>query len=226
MAALLLDPDNEECLPLIARVFPGKSRTNLLESRDAETISNRLASLARSKPPEAEREAVSVLGSKGLLSYDIQLRMSAEDKPFTPPAPPTSATEGEGQGEGGTGGVDRAGGEGREETGAGESALSPRLWHVLDGPVPTLDEGGAATSVMPALRVCMHEKEFHAMIYYSKKKVRYCSRLVWLTSRPVPLQCTAEVQSVLNCPTEIGPAPPKLQAHTGAQFGERTVAQR
>ena len=48
----MLDPSNEECLPLIARVFPGKSKKDLLQSRDAAAVAARLNTHIRSKSPK------------------------------------------------------------------------------------------------------------------------------------------------------------------------------
>ncbi len=180
LAALVLDPDNEECLPLIARVFPGKSKTDLLQSHDAEAVADRLTSLIQSKAPQEEeeggRETIPASGSKGLLSYDMELELAAEDDP--PTRPVNHAMEGEEEGEeeedGGPrrvvleeeGDCDR---ESETPPGVTSKALSPRQWLVLDRPLPSVGDTGAA--VMPPLRACMQESEFHAIIYYSKKNV-------------------------------------------------------
>lgn len=42
LAALTLDPDNEECISLIARAFPGKSKTDLMQSQDAIVCERKL----------------------------------------------------------------------------------------------------------------------------------------------------------------------------------------
>ena len=57
MAALVLDPSNEECLPLIARVFPGKSKQDLLRSGDAAAVAARLDTHIRSKSPEKRQRS-------------------------------------------------------------------------------------------------------------------------------------------------------------------------
>ena len=44
LAALTLEPDNEECISLIARAFPGKSKTDLMQSHDATVCKRKLES--------------------------------------------------------------------------------------------------------------------------------------------------------------------------------------
>ena len=55
----MLDPGNEECLSLIARVFPGKTKEDLLQSGEAAAVAARLDVHIRSKSPRKRG------GSKG-----------------------------------------------------------------------------------------------------------------------------------------------------------------
>ena len=57
LASLILDPSNEECLSLIARIFPGKSKTSLLQSSDVALLESRLKSAILSSCPKEETSA-------------------------------------------------------------------------------------------------------------------------------------------------------------------------
>lgn len=109
--------------------------------------------------------------------------------------------------------------------------------------------------MLPPLKTCLQESDFHSQIYYSKKSVSkmfYTSmRLVLCTTDyvvitsfigpklyisglgmrlmlypPLPPQCTEEVQRALRSPTEIGTHPPKLQTTHELNYSGRTGNRR
>ena len=76
LASLILDPSNEECLPLIARVFPGKSKATLLQSGDAATVETRLKSdIQRSSP---KKETTGNDGEEDDIPHRIDLKFADE----------------------------------------------------------------------------------------------------------------------------------------------------
>lgn len=74
---LILEPDCDACLPLIARVFPGKNQSDLLSSPELTTISTKLktsmresGSVSTSEPPveKREKEMKELIHQLGLLT--------------------------------------------------------------------------------------------------------------------------------------------------------------
>ena len=76
LASLILDPSNEECLPLIARVFPGKSKATLLQSGDAVTVETRLKLDIQSSSPKKGASRSDAMESD--LPYRIDLKFAEE----------------------------------------------------------------------------------------------------------------------------------------------------
>ena len=73
---LILDPTNEECLPLLARVFPGKTKNDLIQSHEAETVMSKLHSQTSNKPLQKEHTEPSLLEG---LPCDIELKFAGSD---------------------------------------------------------------------------------------------------------------------------------------------------
>ena len=76
ITSLVLDPNNEECLPLIARVFPGKSKTDLLEGSQARAAVSKLEADIRSKSPHKREEGGAPSQDKSL--HGIELRFAVD----------------------------------------------------------------------------------------------------------------------------------------------------
>ena len=155
ITALLLDPDNQETLSIMARVFPGKSKSMILREPSVPSIrakleANLLSFLALVKQQGGKEEGhgltdeeiVEAIGISLKLREDSSTDQTLADIHPAPEAERLCPCEGEGEGEGGA-----------------------RGWPVLLEPLPP------ASSTALSYEACARESKFHKMIYYSKKQV-------------------------------------------------------
>ena len=88
IAALLLHPECEECLSLIARVFPGKTAQELMHSHEASTVSAKLDTEMRRvaklytqvSDKSSSPGAISPIASQHLEVIELKIAESAEEK--------------------------------------------------------------------------------------------------------------------------------------------------
>ena len=88
IAALLLHPECEECLSLIARVFPGKTTHELMLSHEASTVRTKLdtemkrvAKLYTSRSDKASSsDTIPPIASQYLEGIELKMAESAEEK--------------------------------------------------------------------------------------------------------------------------------------------------
>ena len=90
IAALLLHPECEECLSLIARVFPGKTSQELMHSHEASTVSAKLDTEMRRvaklytqvSDKSSSPGAISPIASQYLEGIELKIAESAEEKSY------------------------------------------------------------------------------------------------------------------------------------------------
>ena len=169
IAALTLDPNNEECVSLIARALPGKTNHDLLNSPEAEACKKQLENDIQkqtghkkyhSNPNEFSSTSVAKLLRELDLKFEVTVDSSStvkdiisEDSELVESEPLTTVT---------TEGTLASQVEEEDE-------MVPRNWTVLCHPLPELTSD--PQGVMPVLRDCLKEHSFHKKIYYSKKNV-------------------------------------------------------
>ena len=169
IAALTLDPNNEECVSLIARALPGKTNHDLLNSPEAEACKKQLENDIQkqtghkkyhSNPNEFSSTSVAKLLRELDLKFEVTVDSSStikdiisEDSEMVESEPLTTVT---------TEGTLASQVEEEDE-------MVPRNWTVLCHPLPELTSD--PQGVMPVLRDCLKEHSFHKKIYYSKKNV-------------------------------------------------------
>ena len=190
MAALTLDPNNQECISLIARAFPGKSKDELLTSKEAEQRRERLEREIRQLATHNHTGSIDYSTNRTLtgLLGDLNLKFEgSSESDSTPsqagdlrpqsrvtlfvPTPSQSEAVVDVQ-------TESAEPQPALESGALSMATShkdggdeptPRNWCVLSHPLPELTSD--PQGVMPLLKDCLQEHSFHKKIYYSKRNV-------------------------------------------------------
>ena len=193
LAALALDPNNEECISLIARAFPGKSKDELLNSKEAEQRREQLEREIMQLTTHKHTGSTDYSANRaltGLLS-DLNLKFEGEGssesdstsskamdiRPHTGvvlfvETPSQSeaivddqaeSTEQQPALEGDALSMATSNKDGGDEP-------TPRNWCVLSHPLPELTSD--PQGVMPLLKDCLQEHSFHKKIYYSKRNVR------------------------------------------------------
>lgn len=88
IAALLLHPECDECLSLIARVFPGKTARELMHSHEASTVCTKLDAEMKgiaklyttSSDKPSDSNAIPPIASQYLEGIELKLAESTEDK--------------------------------------------------------------------------------------------------------------------------------------------------
>ena len=188
LAALTLDPSNEECISLIARAFPGKSKDELLNSNEAEQRQKQLEREIQKLATHKDTGSTSYVTTKtltGLLGeLDLKFEGTSEstasrtDQEVTPhtrvavfvQSPSQSETILDGQPESSEQGppLEAAVSMATSHKDGGDEP-TPRNWCVLSHPLPELTSD--PQGVMPLLRDCLQEHSFHKKIYYSKRNV-------------------------------------------------------
>ena len=91
IAALLLHPECDACLSLIARVFPGKTAQELMHSHEASTVRTKLDAemkrVAKLYAPQSDKpsssDTIPPIASQYLEGIVLKLAESAEDKSDT-----------------------------------------------------------------------------------------------------------------------------------------------
>jgi tetratricopeptide (TPR) repeat protein len=211
--ALLLDPDNQDTQSVLARVFPGQSAHEVLKSaradrtrRELETMIAQSATVTKPKPsllPQEAKNRDSVYG------IDLKVIDSSELEEFTN-NPADNVSEDEELGRLFGGDVDSSGDLPHTEDvpsySAGEDMmLSPRARELIAKPLPPIPSTGAG--VMPDLKSCLKEAQFHSDMYYTKK------------------ESNESFRKFLCKPQQISPALPKIGIPQDVKFGQhRTIA--
>ena len=178
LTALLLDPDSEECTPLLARTFPGKTSESLLASERARQLSAELEAAMPTK--EKEKEVVReedeelVAGRQKLsdlehwLEAHIGVECSAgESEPAEEERAP-SHCEQDSQPSTQNQAKSHSNGETNvSNTSAPYLPSPPALGPGSELSLPPL----AGPGLRPQLHRCLQESHFHSTIYYRKKDV-------------------------------------------------------
>ena len=157
LRALLLNPTDEYSIPLIARLFPGRTVNELVHSDIANKLRPSLLP-AKHQPTSAteSNEKVSLL-NKLLEGLTIQQeKEEAEESddgachsPSVLESPQSTSSP---------------------QSSSPQSITSPRLWPILHSSNPPVLN---ATGIMPHLKTCLDESEFHKQILDAKRTVSF-----------------------------------------------------
>lgn len=177
LRSLLLDPYCEAILPLVARLFPGKTPAQLLESADTMCL-NSLQLDAHCPRGKQCRDSSQKTGRKEPVLFNKRIEEIIDVLCLDELAgEPVSKKEGERGGEGGRE-------EGGAETGGSTDELCTPKLHQSPYELSTLSY--PPLNVSDILKGCHftvgNEQMFHCLIYYTKKSVSliFCMCLwVW-----------------------------------------------
>ena len=161
LKALLLDPNDKSSIPLIARLFPGKTASELYHSDLANDLR---PSLLPSKHQQSGlTESTSRASLLNKLLEELTIHTAEEEKEEMNGEKKESGKAGSGSAHSGT--------DNPPLTPPSPLQLptSPRLFSVLNLPCPPLTDNNA---VVPSLQECLKEDEFHQQICCAKKMVR------------------------------------------------------
>ena len=200
IAALILNPDCQESLSLIARVFPGKKKDDLIQGVKADSVRSnlesemiRISSLCSQTHEMVSEDTISPQASKHLTNIGLKFS-EAGGGACASLTSPRDCSSGENGLEDerpclqilspeGTAQIDTQDKEGgvllvlvllvypimASYLPPSVSELSPRAWSILYHPLPELSAN--PHGVVPELKSCLQEDDFHRNIYYTKKSV-------------------------------------------------------
>ena len=169
--ALLLDSDNQDSQSILARVFPGQSVHEILKSRCALQQKEQLADMiAKSvQRPESTVSKESDLSSdESLYGIDLKVIDSSEleqtgESAFSNVPAKLDISDSK---------LDFEQNFDIENLlNEQEVTLSPRTKNAVSRPLPPIPT--TSGGVMPDLKLCLNESQFHADMYYSKREVSY-----------------------------------------------------
>ena len=150
MKALLLDTTSEDCLPLVGRLFPGKSPVELVNSDLAQRMKHSLIIPKSNELIENDQEVTKDERYISEILAGIHVsELSEEDTVMLRTESTVKSLQGDKQ----------------EYPQEEEEVISPRPWTVLEKPVPSSSASNP--------RYCMQETDFYSLIYYTKKSVSY-----------------------------------------------------
>lgn len=149
LKALLLDTTSEDCLPLVGRLFPGRSPVELVNSDVAQKMKHSLIIPKSNDLIENDQEVTKDDRYIGKILSGIHVsELSEEDAVILHTESTVKSLQGDKQ----------------EYPQEEEKVISPRPWTVLENPVPS-----SSTS---NLCYCMQETDFYSLIYYTKKSIK------------------------------------------------------
>ena len=168
LKALLLDPGDKSSIPLIARLFPGKTASELYHSDLANDLRPSLLPPKHQQSGQIESPGRASLLNKLLEELTI---CTAEEEEKEKNREKESGVE---ECDSTHSGTDKF-----SVTHSSPSWLptSPRLFSVLNLPCPPLTDSNA---VVPSLQECLKEDEFHRKICCAKKMVRQVTFVIFV----------------------------------------------
>ena len=182
LRALLLNPTDECSIPLIARLFPGRSVTELIHSDVANKLRPSLLPAKHQPTSVTESNEKVPLLNKLLEGLTIQQEKAeieesddgahhcsvVESPQLTTCSPQSSSPE---------------------------SITSLRLWPVLHSSHPPVPK---TTGIMPRLKTCLEESEFHKQIIDAKKTVSFYSITIIRQFFPSAQKMSKDYSSILG----------------------------
>ena len=167
--ALLLDSDNQDSQSILARVFPGQSVHEILKSRRAlqqkEQLVDMIAKSVRRQESTVSKER-ELSSDESLYGIDLKIIDSSE---LEQTGESTSSNVPEE--------LDVSDSELEFEqnfdtenlSNEQDVTLSPRTKNAVSKPLPPIPT--TCGGVMPDLKLCLNESQFHTDMYYSKREV-------------------------------------------------------